>query len=633
MLKALYDYAVKNDLALPPGFVNKSIRAYILLAEDGHYLGIEQCEDEVLPCPDIGSMANSKDKCNILAEKLSCVVVDPQAGENVKNQFFRQTLHDGASAEPKLALCLRALEDQEVATLILEECKKRKLKGMDRISFKVGGRSILKSPALSAWWSEYRKQFTKNNGQPEMRCMITGEPTVPLATVPPVTGLAAVGGHPRGDALICFDKSAFCSYGLKQAANAPVSETAFAAVKAALDDLLAGAPAMYQRKKADQVVPIAPIFAGIKFLHWYDEPIGLEEDAIQRDLIDFEDEDDEEDDDELTEAEQQAQERQREAQANAAADRLVKSVQTGEHAPKLNNRYHILLLSGANGRVMVRHYENGSYETLQKNLAQWEVDLKLVDDWGTQLLRPRKLSARLSCLMKYQQNDNKPFERMKKELAGLTPTIILAILHNTPLPDEVAVRALATIRSKMVQEEEEQKKWPSMAVCCQWLKVWLLRKHRARNEEEHLMPYYHPDMPSAAYHCGALVAIYTDLQKKAMPKIGAGIAQRYYASASRTPKLVLGQLERMAKIYLEKLEQMSKNDLEKPKWRALAKSYENHLNTVSCFFTPEHPLPSALNLEEQSYFALGYRQMSAKLTKEEKEREAKVNQKKQKEGN
>lgn len=136
------------------------------------------------------------------------------------------------------------------------------------------------------------------------------------------------------------------------------------------------------------------------------------------------------------------------------------------------------------------------------------------------------------------------------------------------------------------------------------------------------MPYYHPDMPSAAYHCGALVAIYTDLQKKAMPKIGAGIAQRYYASASRTPKLVLGQLERMAKIYLEKLDSP-----------AAIQGYEEHLNEVSCFFTPEHPLPSALNLEEQSYFALGYRQMSAKLTKEEKERKAEVNQKKQKEGN
>lgn len=120
------------------------------------------------------------------------------------------------------------------------------------------------------------------------------------------------------------------------------------------------------------------------------------------------------------------------------------------------------------------------------------------------------------------------------------------------------------------------------------------------------------------------MAIYTDLQKRAMPDIGAGIAQRYYASASRTPKLVLGQLERMAKIYLEKLDSP-----------AAIQGYEDHLNEVSCFFTPEHPLPSALNLEEQSYFALGYRQMSAQLTKERLERIAAAEQKKaqKKEGN
>ena len=139
------------------------------------------------------------------------------------------------------------------------------------------------------------------------------------------------------------------------------------------------------------------------------------------------------------------------------------------------------------------------------------------------------------------------------------------------------------------------------------------------------MPEYHADMPSAAYHCGAAVAIYTDLQKTAMPKIGAGIAQRYYASASRTPKLVLGQLERMAKVYLEKIADEKKFDS--------IPDYEAHLNEVSCFFTPEQPLPSALNLEEQSYFALGYRQMSAKLTREKKEKEAKLEQKKKKEEN
>lgn len=631
MLKALYDYAVRNDLALPPGFVNKPIRAYIQLAADGGYLGVEKCENEVLPCPDLGSLAQGGSKCNALAEKVEYVLPDLEKRTGVKPSFFRQTLKDAAEIEPQLALCFNCLENKELVASILRECKQRKIKNNDYISFKVGAKSVLKSPAILPWWSEYRKQFIENSVTSQMRCLITGELTIPLDTVPKTKGLQMVGGNPSGSSLICFDKKAFCSYGLKQSANAPVSETAFAAVKAALDDLLAGAPAMYRRNKAEEFFPVAPIFSGIKFLHWYDEPIGWKEDEVRKtfsgaDEAENEDEEEDDEEDELSEEEQQAQLQEEQQRAIDAADELVKSVQTGEHAPKLNNRYHILLLSGANGRVMVRHYESGSYETLQKNLAQWEKDLELVDDWGTQLLRPRKMSARLSCLMKVQKADSRPFERMKKELAGITPSIILAILHNTPLPDAVAVRALATIRSKMVQEDEEQKQWPSTAVCCQWLKVWLLRKQRARNEEEHLMPEYHADMPSAAYHCGAAVAIYTDLQKTAMPDIGAGIAQRYYASASRTPKLVLGQLERMAKIYLEKLNGDKK-------YFKTVQSYEAHLNTVSCFFTPERPLPSALNLEEQSYFALGYRQMSAELTRERNERIAEAKQKQQKEEN
>lgn len=49
MLKALYDYGVRNGLTLPPGFVKKQIRAYISLTAGGDFLGIEQCTDELLP--------------------------------------------------------------------------------------------------------------------------------------------------------------------------------------------------------------------------------------------------------------------------------------------------------------------------------------------------------------------------------------------------------------------------------------------------------------------------------------------------------------------------------------------------------------------------------------------------------
>ena len=42
MLKSLYDYAIRNGLALPPGYVKKEIKAWILLYADGSFQGIEK---------------------------------------------------------------------------------------------------------------------------------------------------------------------------------------------------------------------------------------------------------------------------------------------------------------------------------------------------------------------------------------------------------------------------------------------------------------------------------------------------------------------------------------------------------------------------------------------------------------
>ena len=107
------------------------------------------------------------------------------------------------------------------------------------------------------WWEKFRQQFQP--GGEKSRCLITGNLAVPMSTVPPISGLSVVGGHARGDALICFDKDAFCSYGLKQAANAPVSEDAYAGVKAALDALLSEAPVLAGMKMCirDSLIPFA----------------------------------------------------------------------------------------------------------------------------------------------------------------------------------------------------------------------------------------------------------------------------------------------------------------------------------------------------------------------------------------
>lgn len=635
MLKALYDYGIKNGVSIPPGFTFKKIRAYIDLSSDGSFIGIEKCDDESQICPDIGSLANSPDKCNPLAEKAEIILavktekaveeasdekeakaIKKQLNNTIKKQFFHSMLESSSGYSPSHAICLKALENTESFSAMCEKAKAIRLKSADRISFKVDSIPITEDEGVNEWWSEFRKRFVKSDNSEadgQSLCLITGQPTSPLSTVPKMNGLSDVGGQPQTP-LFCFDKNAFQSYGFKQSKNAPVSEEAFSVVKDALNDLLNGAPAMYERDKKRKFNPTAPVFAGLKFVHWYDKKIKYEDDPLVKTVGDSDAPDDEDDlggNDDYEEEEMIPDNKDAAPVADKAADELIESVTSGASVTSLPYEYHIMLISGANGRAKIRLYEHGSYETLQRNLALWYNDLELCDNIGTGNIGRHKLVTRLIKLMSRQKIDNNIFERMKKELSGLTPSIVMAMIDGTPLPDSVASRALAYIRSKILNPDENDKfAFMPDGIACQWLKVWLNRKRRIGNEEVLLMPTYDSNFPNAAYHCGAIMAIYADIQRKAMPEVNAGIVQRYYASASRTPSLVLGMLERMSKYHFDKINNPG-----------LVRIYENYLNEAYLFFGKDGTcrFPTALNLEDQSYFALGYRQMSAKLIADRKE--------------
>ena len=579
MLKALYDYGLRRDLALPPGFVGKTIKAYISLSENNDRVSIRMGDAEPVPCPDIGSLANGKDKSNVLAEKRS-VVIPEESGS--KSKFFIETLRSAAEAEPLLQTCVRALETPDIAAVIRTELDRMKIKPGDRISFRVNGRPVLSSEKVRSWWEEYRKRFSNVQEQPSALCLITGEPTVPMTTTTPIQGLRVVGGHASGDALICFDKTAFCSYNQKKAANAPVSEEAFCVVKAALDDLLKDAPSL----------------AGMKFVHWFDREISRKDDPLCSMDFGYELPEDEE---EETEPETTVNEMAMREQA----DRTPNSVLSGQAALDLNSvSYYILLLSGANSRVMIRRYERGNYADLRRNIEQWYADLTLTNSSGSGNVKSVKLNARLMRLLKFQNNDSNPFERLRKELAGITPTVIHAILSGGVLPDAVAAKALAYIRSELLADDDGNSTLAlPNSLACQWLKVWLLRKNRIHYKEEPILEEYNFNLSNAAYHCGGLMAVYAAIQKTAMPEVNTGIVERYYASAIQMPALVIGQLSSRSNHHLEKIENG---------W--LADKYREKLQQVSTALGTS--IPATLNLEQQSYFALGYYQMGAKLNQE-----------------
>lgn len=203
--------------------------------------------------------------------------------------------------------------------------------------------------------------------------------TMPVATLPPIKGLLQVGGHGRGDALFCFDKPAFCSYGLKQSANAPVSAEAIDAVKAALDHLMSSET-------------LSPTLAGMRFVHWFDCYVPAECDPMQQALDgdpknqgteqQTEDDDGYDDDEEFDETVEAPS--NPDAKRDIAAKR-IESIESGAATTAIpaSTQYYILLLSGVTGRVMVRSYDHGNYGELEKSIQQWRNDLQMVDLGGT----------------------------------------------------------------------------------------------------------------------------------------------------------------------------------------------------------------------------------------------------------
>ena len=101
--------------------------------------------------------------------------------------------------------------------------------------------------------------------------------------------------------------------------------------------------------------------------------------------------------------------------------------------------------------------------------------------------------------------------------------------------------------------------------------------------------------PSPAYHCGRIMYVLARIQKEALPRVQAGVIQRYYAAASSTPALVLGRLIRNSKFHLNTIAH------DKP---GLAVWFDDKLKEV-CGQIKDR-MPAVLTLEQQSLFALGY---------------------------
>jgi len=420
----------------------------------------------------------------------------------------------------------------------------------------VNGIDLREDKTVQAWWREWRK-LDMGGAQPDstsdaegnMVCFLTGNKTQPLPTHRKITGLSGVGGLTMGDVMVGFDKAAFSSFGLTQSANAAMSEEAAQKYVDGLNDLIRN----HSRKLANTLV-----------VHWFKEQIPAQDDPLEW-LNGFESKE------------------QTEGAALAAARRMLDSIRSGERTDLDNNHYYALTLSGAAGRVMVRDWMEGQFEDLVQNIEAWFADLAIATRDGQGQARDPKFMAVCGALVR----------ELKDLPAPTAATLWKVAVRRLPIPQPLMAQALARFRTDLVDKDQPPFNHARMGL----IKAYFVRLNPGGKNT--MTAYLNPDHPEAAYHCGRLLAVFSNLQRAALGDVGAGVVQRYYAAASQTPGLILGRLASNARNHLGKLE------------GGLAYWYENKIAEVMGHL--EDAAPRLLDLNGQGLFALGYYQQLAAL--------------------
>lgn len=567
MLNHVVSYAVRRIIDLEPGFGAMTVKWRISIAPDSsaHIEPFGGEDGACMPnCPEFpDNLLQGGGKCNFLVDTLQVMLLyldkkDDSEKFLAKHEYFIYLLQEAGKQVLELFPAIGFFFGHDNLVTAQARLKELDAKSTDKAFFVVSDFDPLKNEHCKVWWRVFRKQLLDESVKKSKRmvCLLSGETTTPAQTHPKVSGLKIVGGRGQ-DIVVGCDKDAFKSYGLKQAENGAMSESMANAYTKGLDDLIAN----HSRR-----------IAGAKVVHWFKEQVSPEDDPLEW-LNGFESEE------------------QTEAAALGAARRLLEAIRKGERADLGNNHYYAMTLSGASGRVMVRDWMEGRFEDLAGNVEAWFADLAIVARDGNSQTKDPKFMAVCGALVR----------DLKDLPAPTAATLWKVAVKRLPIPQPLIAQALARFRSDLVDKDQPPLNHARMGL----IKAYFVRLNSGGNTT--MTAYLNPDHPEPAYHCGRLLAIFSNLQRAALGDVGAGVVQRYYAAANQTPGLIIGRLASNARNHLGKLE------------GGLAHWYENQIAGVMGRLGDG--APRILDLNGQGLFALGYYQQLAKLREGKKNNE------------
>lgn len=627
MIHALLQYAEDRGLISKPGYAKKTVKWILDFDETGRkFTGIIPSDRDFTTAPDLsqGELktlgAQKEMGSHFLIAYLGAFLGWGKDDKEERTMCKRREtlvwmLKAASKYDQTLEVISEALLDATISQTMRQENdhKKPAARPQDLATIRFGGRLPVEEDAWHEWWDQFRITLKKTEkGQALMPCVGTGELIKPVSTHPKLKKLSGVGLSQPHAPIVTFDKEAFESYGLTQGMNAAMgAETANAYVNA-IDRLLENSVIYsWRRPKRNAAKELTSDYAklgGARIAYWYTGPeasrrkveesfdlISLILGSVNKEQVPSEDPEEER------------------ILAESRLHQTIDSIRSGETAQAIGDvRFCVLALSGAGGRAMVRDFMEGTILRLAEMAEQWFNDLSLDTYWG-RISYPPTLEQVLTAPLTSKRPDQ-DYSKWIVPAGAWRQALWRSALTGGRLPETVFARVLmahnnTVVRGDLTDEEKGHEAQRRSRLRLALVKAYLIRKGGVDMKSA-----LDPEHPSAAYHCGRLLAVYDSLQRAALGDVGAGVVQRFYGGALTNPSGVFGQLSRMAQTHLSKLD------------GGLAYIYTGRIaeihNGIKKDGNSSASYPSALDLEGQALFALGFWHQTAVINKERSEASA-----------
>ena len=467
------------------------------------------------------------------------------------------------------ALC-RFLQNWQPAHFAAENLPDEMLDANIAFSLEKPTALIHKREAAQSLWAGCLKSDEALEGL----CLISGD-TAPIARLhPAIKGV--FGGQSSGGSIISFNKEAFASFGKEQGANAPVSEQSAFAYTTALNyllrpenghsliiglDRIRAALRGAKKQNESQDFDKRPSIGSTSTVFWAEADDNATAQAAEGFFAQvFTPPDDE----------------QESAKVFNVLEQIGKGRPLQEIAPELspNTRFYILGLAPNAARISVRFWLDTTFGQLAENLAQHWQDLALEPcAWKT----PPSIWRLLLQTAVLGKSEN-----ISPVLAG---EMTRAVICGTSYPLSLLSQLITRIRTD----------GDVNGLRVAMMKAVLERRFRKGFIEEGVPMSLNNESLNRAYLLGRLFAVLERIQYQALGELNAGIADRYYGSASAVPFSVFPRLLSGAKHHLSRLRKdkagMAVN-LDKDLGEIIAKLPET--------------FPRHLSIDEQGRFAIGY---------------------------